>query len=365
MNRYALLTRKLLEATPINRVLSFFALFIVMALPVSAALGDDCSDANAPCFDKIDTPTASLSKTLQLEIKNLSASQRPKVLLYLNDLPFAPPAQAGPGNVVIFDLSALPSDPSKNWSNLWDGQNFLKLGGTLPITIKLQTPDGIDIAKPQQLSPTFNLVVFSAPVLWIGLAIAATLAIILLRVEGALRDPPVVPPYIEPVTKKPGLATFSLGKCQMAFWFVLNLSVFIVLWAITGSYDDIITTQSLTLMGISGTAGVAGAMINSTQGGGSKATGNFFKDILQYPTEIPAIPAVPGTKGVPGTPAVPAVPGVWSFYRLQIFVWTIILGIISLISVCTSMQLPNFDPQLLTLMGISSGLYLGFKFPEQ
>ena len=45
--------------------------------------------------------------------------------------------------------------------------------------------------------------------------------------------------------------------------------------------------------------------------------------------------------------------------------WTIALGIIFLYSAYTTLATPNFDANLLTLPGISSGTYLGFKFPEQ
>jgi hypothetical protein len=54
-----------------------------------------------------------------------------------------------------------------------------------------------------------------------------------------------------------------------------------------------------------------------------------------------------------------------SFHRFQLFVWTIVLGIIFAISVYTDLLMPNFSANLLGLMGISAGTYIGFKFPEQ
>jgi hypothetical protein len=47
------------------------------------------------------------------------------------------------------------------------------------------------------------------------------------------------------------------------------------------------------------------------------------------------------------------------------FVWTIVLGIIFVISAYTDLLMPNFSATLLGLMGISAGTYVGFKFPEQ
>ena len=51
--------------------------------------------------------------------------------------------------------------------------------------------------------------------------------------------------------------------------------------------------------------------------------------------------------------------------RYQTLVWTIALGIIFLYSGCETLAAPDFDANLLTLRGISSATYLGFKFPEQ
>jgi len=55
----------------------------------------------------------------------------------------------------------------------------------------------------------------------------------------------------------------------------------------------------------------------------------------------------------------------YSFHRFQIFAWTIVLGIIFLSAVYNSLAMPEFSTTLLGLMGISSGTYIGFKFPEQ
>ncbi|HET6893669.1 MAG TPA: hypothetical protein VFH31_21405, partial [Pyrinomonadaceae bacterium] len=55
----------------------------------------------------------------------------------------------------------------------------------------------------------------------------------------------------------------------------------------------------------------------------------------------------------------------YSFHRFQIFAWTIVLGIIFVSSVYNRLNMPEFSATLLGLMGLSSGTYLGFKFPEQ
>jgi hypothetical protein len=54
-----------------------------------------------------------------------------------------------------------------------------------------------------------------------------------------------------------------------------------------------------------------------------------------------------------------------SFHRFQIVVWTIVLGIIFVRAVAIDLTMPEFDTTLLGLMGLSSGTYIGFKFPEK
>jgi ABC-type Mn2+/Zn2+ transport system permease subunit len=53
-----------------------------------------------------------------------------------------------------------------------------------------------------------------------------------------------------------------------------------------------------------------------------------------------------------------------SFHRFQITVWTLVLVVIFGFVVYETLGMPTFDEKLLALMGISSGTYLGFKFPE-
>ncbi len=51
-----------------------------------------------------------------------------------------------------------------------------------------------------------------------------------------------------------------------------------------------------------------------------------------------------------------------SLHRFQIVVWTLILGGLFTFSVMYNLSMPEFGTELLALMGISSGTYLGFKF---
>jgi hypothetical protein len=54
-----------------------------------------------------------------------------------------------------------------------------------------------------------------------------------------------------------------------------------------------------------------------------------------------------------------------AFHRFQRVVWTLVFGLVFARSVYRDLAMPNFDASLLGLMGLSSGTYIGFKFPEK
>ena len=54
-----------------------------------------------------------------------------------------------------------------------------------------------------------------------------------------------------------------------------------------------------------------------------------------------------------------------SFHRLQVVIWTMVLGVVFVQTVAQVMSMPEFPETLLTLLGISNATYLGFKIPEK
>jgi hypothetical protein len=53
-----------------------------------------------------------------------------------------------------------------------------------------------------------------------------------------------------------------------------------------------------------------------------------------------------------------------ALHRMQMIAWTLVLAVVFLFSVCYSLKMPDFDPSLLLLMGITNFTYVGFKVPE-
>ena len=213
--------------------------------------------------------------------------------------------------------------------------------------------------------------------------------------------------------REDGLPPFSLGRCQMAFWFFLVISAFYFLWVITGHGDtDTINSTVLTLIGISAGTALGSAIVSKNEAATSAAEGKVPPppDVV-YPVEIkkaqttlaaakadrekiaPSDTAAISAKDAEieeQTSKVARLKGdlkrwralnrwqwlqdllsdedasagqgrVITFHRFQIVVWTLILGIVFVSEVLTKLAMPVFDNTLLTLMGISSGTYLGFK----
>lgn len=195
---------------------------------------------------------------------------------------------------------------------------------------------------------------------------------------------------------------YSLSRCQLAFWFFLVISSFLFLWSITGAYD-IITSSVLTLIGIgSGTALGAAVIDNSKKTEAtnqltaleseqtvldrdigtremSVASGarSFSEAEATYETramkarleqvnrQMSTLETTVGPQESHGfiRDVLSDATGV-SLHRLQMFVWTIVLGIIFISSVWKRLAMPEFSATLLALQGISAGTYLGFKMPE-
>jgi hypothetical protein len=148
----------------------------------------------------------------------------------------------------------------------------------------------------------------------------------------------------------PKTKPYSLARFQMAFWFFLVIAAYVFMWMLTGELDTV-TDSILALIGIGAGTALGSALIDSNANADSAVktamtadegamTHGFLRDVLDDGGGI-------------------------SFHRFQMFVWTLVLGIIFISSVYLHLAMPEFSATMLGLMGISSGTYLGFKFPEK
>ncbi len=202
---------------------------------------------------------------------------------------------------------------------------------------------------------------------------------------------------------------YSLARAQMAFWFFLVLSAYLCIWLVTEDLDSI-TPSTLVLLGISsGTALGAVMVVQSKRNAKDTRQQALAAEKETLTTRLTELRAQAGANGG-AAPVAPTVaqqaavaemvqaqrrlaevnlalaaqtkatgprastgfltdllsgPEGYSFHRFQIFVWTLVLGFIFLVSVYQNLMMPEFSATLLALMGISSGTYLGFQFPAE
>jgi hypothetical protein len=167
---------------------------------------------------------------------------------------------------------------------------------------------------------------------------------------------------------------YSLGKSQMAFWGVIVFVCVVAVLMVTGTLERI-PPQTLGLLGISGATGLGSLLIGSdlksspTSPKALRAEMNALAQKLETKTATPEETARFNflddlldrrhffrdiCDDGNGT----------SFHRVQVVVWTLLLGVVFVRSVAAVMSMPEFPESLLLLMGISNATYLGFKFPE-
>ena len=199
------------------------------------------------------------------------------------------------------------------------------------------------------------------------------------------------------------LNPYSLGRFQMAFWFTLTIISFFFIWLITDAYN-IITPTVLTLIGISAGTALSAAVIDNSKStellNQTVALQNELDGLntkmVSLSAQLNIVPAPANlidlqtqkniaqdridqaTRLITQNTAVltpqPSqgffkdilrdVNGV-SFHRLQMLVWTFVLGLLFIYSVWKRLSMPVFDATLLALQGLTATTYLGFKFPEK
>lgn len=208
---------------------------------------------------------------------------------------------------------------------------------------------------------------------------------------------------------------YSLSRMQMAFWFFLVIGAFFFLWVIIGDTDTL-NSSVLGLIGISAGTALGAAFANSAKPPAADAESDLPAVNLSQPRpkirieigrliaaakaelkliEVDRAQIDPAAEEKLAANADaqakktqqitdlqrqldyfqwPAWKGLMydllaennavAFHRFQIFIWTIVLGIMFVANVYNELAMPQFSATLLGLLGISAGTYVGFKIPE-
>lgn len=325
---------------------------------------------------------AGIGDTLAVQIENLdllmaeSAKRQKPLLLFLDGRPLKSLVafQIGPVSegTLLFTL-ARTEDSRSTWtfllgrptSHLRPTKVSVGFEGDAPVASKVA--DG-----------AFNLLVFSPcwVLFWLLLFLILLAGGVILAIKtDLLRDNGPQPP-------NGGRRPFSLGRTQMAWWFFLTLAAYLLIGILTGDYATSITSSVLVLIGISAGTALGAATIDA-----SKKTDLHVQQTASAAASLQQ--DLKSATNVAGTSAesvkVETIKDrlkivqnhsrgfLWdllsdadgiNFHRFQLLVWTIVLGIVFAYTTWRDLAMPSFSETLLTLMGISSGTYLGFKIPE-
>lgn len=206
--------------------------------------------------------------------------------------------------------------------------------------------------------------------------------------------------------------TYSLARVQMAWWFVLVVAGFMAILLVTGDTDSL-PASILALIGISALTGVSAMAVAPSAeqrlAAHRTAVDNALGAVAQTRASLSAaqqqVAAAhaagqdtvgPGALAAslalmlaarereagdlaaapPASDAASVSQGFWkdivsdktgrvALDRLQMVVWSALLGGLYLHSVLVYVTMPDFSATLLGLMGLSSGTYVGFKMPAR
>lgn len=300
-------------------------------------------------------------------------------------------------NTVEFDLKydSNRADLKSNWAALL-GSPPLFSGGFFKRPVQLAL--GLDTGPIFDLNDgRFMLRRIDMAKFWICIGLLVVLVIIVWNSQGIKRKLREALTDIGPPPPVPDFKPWSLARCQMAFWFVLVAVSFLSIWVVTGALDTI-TGSVLALIGIGSGAALGSAMIDVSADLQTKMA-NLREKEKKLAADISDIDAKIKPLGA-GAPSyltdlksnieanVASIQqqlvrssnslsqGFWNdvlndheggagFHRIQMVVWTLILGGIFIYSVWKTLSMPEFSETLLALQGLSAGTYLGFKIPDK
>jgi len=371
------------------------------------------------CQNKEEDGYRSIGDTVRLRIKGLTETPNQAIFLYIN-------GRQIPGNRGVFENNEImrfnlniTTESQAVWKDI--------LGSPREIRRSLTLGAGTETRELLRISNGNNhsigLELLRARTAYImGMLLASIAFIVLAAKTPILRESSSLSAIDEDDT---GLRSrtgnnqlpYSLGRTQVAFWFFIIMGSFIFIGSIMKNYNNIITPQSLTLIGISATTALSSVTIGNSRTAQMEVLRNQVTDevndlelnletkigevkTLKQVTasaidsgDVQAIMALVKAEAektsleknvnhakererkISSQLGTPSSNGFlidllndfdgMSFHRLQIVLWTLVLGVIFISEVWKNLTMPAFDSNLLALQGISSATYLGFKLPER
>lgn len=347
------------------------------------------------------TDSARIGETIEIKVMHLGALMKQQKIttfaLYINgeklDKLVPTSINTTTDTVSLTYVIDRTKDNDKAWAKVLGAPPLLEKGFFVkPVTISLGTDNNSVAIAPATDGYNFNLIRIQEGWFWacfVMIVIYLFFFGYMVKRKGLLRDRKIDLSALG-INVNNNINPYSLGRFQMAFWFTLTVISFFFIWLITDAYN-IITTTVLALIGISAGTSLSAAVIDDNKSSETLAQTIVLNDeknallalIATLAAGDPAL-LVPQSRLAVITPVIARniqiltpqksegflndilrdVNGI-SFHRLQMLVWTMVLGLIFVYSVWKSLSMPDFDATLLALQGITSVTYLGFKFPEK
>jgi hypothetical protein len=161
-------------------------------------------------------------------------------------------------------------------------------------------------------------------------------------------------------------SSYSLALVQMAVWYYIVTMAFIYLYFTTGCLPEL-NNSTMILLGISSATAVGAKVIDSSNIDKQSENNKTDSDVIveQEKAGNSLAKKIEGLKSRHFLYDILSDEYGLALSRFQIFVWTLIMVCIFVYDVLSTAAIPDFsDSNVLTLMGISSGSYIGYKLKE-
>ncbi len=269
---------------------------------------------------------------------------RNNLRLSINGLPFddIKPMFSNNDSMLLFELIRTTSD-GREEHDVWDILQQPEKGWKRPVTVSICTMTELPLKlAPKSLAYNFDFLIMRKRSFW--LMTLFMIGILVLSVwAGKNRD------IFRDDTGNPTndlKAPYSLSRVQLGFWTFIIVFSFLYIWAITGVLPNL-TEDTLYLLGISVTTAGASRVVERMSGLNTattaplrQASGSFWRDILTDANGM-------------------------SIHRAQMVVWTLIIGMFFVRRSISDFSMPDLNDNLLILMGLSAGTYIGLKTQEK
>lgn len=206
-------------------------------------------------------------------------------------------------------------------------------------SISIGYPSSGAIATLVDSKSDIRIVLIRSSYLVLALCLMALLVLLWLFgvKRGMLKDESLLPD----IQERP----YSLGRTQLAFWSVIVALSYIFIALVTGELAPL-STSTLVLLGVSGVTTATATLIDNNDKLNNKNRHQDDEKSSGLLTDL-----LSDNNGI-------------SIHRFQMLVFNIILGVFFIKQVLTQLNMPEFDNNMLLLLGISNGTYAGIKLFE-